>query len=72
MFLEMTNMVKELWEDLERRRETPHQNEGGPVETMVKDEGEGEGEEPPGSPSSPSSSSSSFIIIHLLKVTFFS
>jgi hypothetical protein len=21
MFLEMTNMVKELWEDLERRRE---------------------------------------------------
>jgi hypothetical protein len=35
MFLEMTNMVKELWEDLERRRETPHQNEGGRVETMV-------------------------------------
>jgi hypothetical protein len=32
----MTSMVKELWEDLERRRETPHQNEGGPVETMVK------------------------------------
>jgi hypothetical protein len=49
MFLEMKNMVKELWEDLERRRATPHQNEGGPVETMVKTEavGGGEGEKPP-------------------------
>jgi hypothetical protein len=57
MFLEMKNMVKELWEYLERIRATPHQNEGGPVEAMVKDEGEGE--KPPGSPSSPSSSPSS-------------
>ena len=47
-----------MWEDLERRRETPHQNEGGPIETMEKVEGWGEGEEPPEPPSSPSSSSS--------------
>jgi hypothetical protein len=33
-FLEMKNMVKELWEDLERRRATPHQNEDG-VNIMV-------------------------------------
>jgi len=38
MFHKMTTMVKELWEDLERRRATPQQNEGGPVETMVKTE----------------------------------
>jgi hypothetical protein len=36
MFLEMKNMVKELWEDLEIRKETPHQNEGGLVEKKVK------------------------------------
>jgi hypothetical protein len=55
IFLELTNMVKELWEDLERRRGTPHQNEGGPSGTSIKEEGEGE--EPPKPPSSPSSSS---------------
>jgi hypothetical protein len=62
IFLEITNMVKEFWEDLEKRRGTPHQNEGGLVETMVKNEATeegGEGEKPPGSPPSPSSSSSS-------------
>jgi hypothetical protein len=61
MFLELTSMVKEFWEDLEIRRATPHQNEGGLVETMVKTEADrgGEGEEPPGYPSSPSLSSSS-------------
>jgi hypothetical protein len=41
MFIDMTNMIKELWEDLEIRRATLHQNEGGLVETMVKDEREG-------------------------------
>jgi len=55
MFLKMKNMVKEFWEDLERRRETPHQIKGGPIETMVKVEGGGEGEEPPRYLSSPSS-----------------
>ena len=41
MFLEMKNVVKELWEELERKRENHHQNEGGPIETMLKFEGEG-------------------------------
>jgi hypothetical protein len=43
-----TTMVKELWEEIERRRGIPHQNEGGPLGTIVKEEGEGE--EPPEPP----------------------
>jgi hypothetical protein len=48
-----------------KKERTPHQNEGGPVETMVKVKEEGEGEEPPGSPSSPS------IIIIIIIIIFF-
>jgi hypothetical protein len=50
----MIAMVKESWEDLEIRRGTPHQNEGGPLGTIVKEEGESE--EPPDPPSFSSSS----------------